>query len=773
MKESARAIDSVVEDFDLNAWIKASEAVSGEIVLDKLIHSLISTALEYARAERAVLLLPHGDELQVEAEAATQGSTITVRLGVLAPTSQLLAESILRKAVETYDIVMLGDASADQQFASDPYVQHNHARSILCVPLMKQARQIGVLYLENSREPHAFSAVSVRLLKLLASQAAISLENARLYAELQKSQDFLMQGEELARTGTWELDLKTGRSRWSPQMFRIFGLDPTKDPPVMPDFLLLVHEEDRAKVRKTLAIAGAEGKPFDYTFGIVQPGGKQLSIRSVGTPVSESGTVKSYFGTVMDVTEHEEMTREIRLREAELRDIMNYAPQHVGIIEPDGRRTYANRVALDYAGITLAEFQSRLYEKLIHPEDLERLLADAPFGNAAEFEYEIRIRGKDGQFRWFLVRFFPLRDSDGRVLRWYSVGTEIQNRKLEEERVRNENQALREEVDKASLFEEIVGTSPALNAVLSRVAKVAPSDSTVLITGETGTGKELIARAIHKRSARSAGAFVSVNCAGIPQSLITSELFGHEKGAFTGALQRRLGRFEMARGGTLFLDEVGDLPPETQIALLRVLQEHEFERVGGERLIRADVRVIAATNRDLKAAIAAGDFRSDLFYRMNVFPIELPPLRERAEDIPILVGYFVERFAIAAGKKISNIDQKSMELLRSYKWPGNVRELQNVIERSVILCESETFAVDHSWLPRERMQLAPDAQPLVRAVEKEERSAIENALAESQGRVAGPRGAAAKLGMRPSTLESKIRSLKINKHAFKGAQESS
>jgi PAS domain S-box-containing protein len=767
MKESPRTIDTTVEDFDLNAWIKASEAVSGEIVLDKLIHSLLSTAVAYARAERGVLLLPLGDELRVEAEATAAGGAVAVRLGIAATTAEILAEPVLRHAVQTQDIVMLADASSDDRFASDPYVQRNHTRSILCVPLMKQARQIGVLYLENNREPHAFSAVSVRLLKLLASQAAVSLENARLYAELQKSQDFLVQGEELARTGTWELDLATGRSRWSPQMFRIFGLDPTNDPPVMPNFLSYVHPDDRPAVRKTLAIAGAGGQPFDYTFRIVQPGGREIFLRSVGTPVSENGAVKSYFGTVMDVTEHEEMTREIRLREAELRDILDHAPQQVAIIGGDGRRVYANRIALDYAGVTLEEFRSPAYDQLVHPEDLERLVTEDPIRTGKEYEFETRIRGKDGLYRWFLVRFFPLRDTAGNILRWYSVGTEIQNRKLEEERVRNENLALREEVDKASLFEEIVGASPALGGVLSRVAKVAPTESTVLITGETGTGKELIARAIHKGSGRAAGAFVSVNCAGIPQSLISSELFGHEKGAFTGALQRRMGRFEMAQGGTLFLDEVGDLPPETQIALLRVLQEHEFERVGGERLIRADVRVIAATNRDLKKAIATGGFRSDLFYRLNVFPIELPPLRERAEDIPMLVEYFIDRYATAAGKKISTIDRKSIELLRSYPWPGNVRELQNVIERSVILCETETFSVDERWLPRGSIQPAPEKQPLVQAVEKHERAAIEHALAESHGRVAGPKGAAAKLGMRPSTLESKIRSLKINKHSFK------
>ncbi len=336
------------------------------------------------------------------------------------------------------------------------------------------------------------------------------------------------------------------------------------------------------------------------------------------------------------------------------------------------------------------------------------------------------------------------------------------------DRLHDENVALREEIDKASMFEEIVGTSPALKSVLSRISKVAPSDSTVLITGETGTGKELFARAVHRRSNRSASAFVSVNCAAIPRDLIASELFGHEKGAFTGATQQRLGRFELASGGTLFLDEVGDLPAETQIALLRVLQEHEFERVGGTRRIHADVRVITATNRDLQAAISAGSFRSDLFYRLNVFPIEIPTLRERREDIPLLVEYFIDRYARKAGKNIKGVNKKTLQLLQSYPWPGNIRELQNVVERSVIVCEAENFSVDESWLSQKPPERKAESQLyLSEKVATQEKEMIEAALRECQGRVSGPSGAAEKLGIARSTLESKIQSLKISKNRFK------
>ncbi len=309
-----------------------------------------------------------------------------------------------------------------------------------------------------------------------------------------------------------------------------------------------------------------------------------------------------------------------------------------------------------------------------------------------------------------------------------------ENQRLKD-RLQDENLVLREQIDQALMFEEIVGASPALRAVLSRVSKVAPTDSTVLLTGETGTGKELIARAIHKRSRCASRTFVSVNCAAIPSSLIASELFGHDKGAFTGATQRRLGRFELAEEGTLFLDEVGELPAETQITLLRVLQEHEFERVGGNQPIRTNVRVIAATNRDLETAIAGGTFRSDLFYRLNVFPIEIPPLRDRREDIPLLVEYFIAHFARKAGKSFRGINKKTLGLLLSYPWPGNIRELQNVVERSVIVCETETFAVDESWLSRQPHSTEPKGTlELSHTLAAQEREMIEAALRESGGR---------------------------------------
>jgi formate hydrogenlyase transcriptional activator len=499
----------------------------------------------------------------------------------------------------------------------------------------------------------------------------------------------------------------------------------------------------------------------------------------------EAGRIFRWYGTSSDIDDRKQAEdglrqenialkraeEKIRDQEAEWRQMLEFTPQLIRVFGPDHERIYANRMGLDYLGVSLEEWrQIRDMCWFVHPDDRDqmRTFFDRARSNGTAFELEVRLRKADGSYRWFLVRYNPVRDNKEQVLRWYVAGTDIEDRKQAQDRLQRENVALREEIDKNSMFEEIVGTSSALQAVLSRISKVAPSDSTVLITGETGTGKELVARAIHRRSNRASRAFVSVNCAPIPRDLIASELFGHEKGAFTGATQQRLGRFELASGGTIFLDEVGELPSETQVALLRVLQEHDFERVGGTRRIHADVRVIAATNRDLQAAIRAQAFRSDLFYRLHVFPIHMPPLRERADDIPLLVQYFIDRYAQKAGKIIKGVNKKTLELLQSYLWPGNIRELQNVIERSVILCETEIFSIDEAWLPMEQDSSEPKTQiELSRRISAQEKSMIETALKESRGRVFGPYGAAGKLGIPRSTLESKIKSLKIDKDRFK------
>ena len=725
--------------------------------------------------------------------------------------------------------------------------------------------------------------------------SSIDIEDRkRAEQALQQSQFYLAEGQRLAHMGSWAFN-SARFEYWSPELFRIYGLDPSGKPPTLEEYLALVHPEDRAFMKQGITTMLVERRAFDFTKRIVRPGGEIRSVRCVGVPVTQAGAFQGFLGTGMDVTEQERLTQElrrreaylaeaqrlshtgsfgwkpetgeivwsdetyrifeydprirltidslamrvhpedraeflevlerasdganyfehayrlllpdgrvkhvhalahmltepcggrefvgagidvtehkiaeekIREREAELRQVLDLTPQLVGVFGSDRERLYANRIALDYLGVSLDEWRRGTTGSDVHPDDLERLRAHT-HGAASSgfgFELELRVRAGDGSYRWFLARYNPVRDDKGNVSRWYVACTDIEERKQAEEKLRNENIALREEISKASMFEEIVGSSPALRTVTSRIGKVAPTGSTVLITGETGTGKELVARAIHRRSPRCSRPFVSVNCAAIPRDLIASELFGHEKGAFTGALQRRLGKFELAEGGTLFLDEIGELPAETQIALLRVLQEREFERVGGNQTLRTDVRVIAATNRDLQTAISGGSFRSDLFYRLNVFPIEVPPLRARKDDIALLLEYFIDRFARQAGKEIKSIEKKTLELVQAYPWPGNIRELQNVVERSVVLSDTDTFSVDESWLSRSSSSLQPTGPTLSKKPALQEKEIIEATLAETKGRVSGPNGAAAKLGIPSTTLESKIKSLKINKHQFR------
>lgn len=484
----------------------------------------------------------------------------------------------------------------------------------------------------------------------------------------------------------------------------------------------------------------------------------------------ETGQIIRWYGTSTDIEALKQTEERLKEDERELRRITDAIPQTIVVLDPAGTPLYANRATLDYTGLAMEDVAKPGFrERLFHPDDLQRLAEHRQAGLAKgiPFQVEQRALGKDGQYRWFLIHYDPFRDEQGRIVRWYATGTDINERKRNEERTRNENLALREEFDHSLMFEEIVGSSQSLRKVLKAVDKVAATDSTVLILGETGTGKELIARAIHKRSPRSSRAFIRVNCAAIPSELIASELFGHERGAFTGAVERRIGRFEAADGGTLFLDEIGDLPPETQIALLRVLQEREFERIGSTKPIQVDVRLLAATNRDLAADLEEGYFRRDLYYRLNVFPVNVPPLRERTEDIPLLAKYLVERYAKKAGKKITTVDRSTLEMLQNYDWPGNVRELQNVIERAVILCETSVLYVDETWFRREAPSRAGQPVSFNSALNTSEREMIEKALSESAGRVGGPKGAAAKLGLPRQTLESKIKTLGINKFRFR------
>jgi formate hydrogenlyase transcriptional activator len=542
-----------------------------------------------------------------------------------------------------------------------------------------------------------------------------------------------------------------------------------------PDFRDRVfHPEDVKRLREERQQALLRGKPFENEQRARGKGGTYRWFLIRYKPLlDETGQPLRWYASGTDIDDLKRAEAKLRYEERELRQLVDFLPQHVLVLDGNGSILQVNQMLLDYLGRTLQEMQgsgtNARFKRDLHPDDVERANAERSAGLSGRvpFEIEKRSLGKDGQFQWFLFRYKPIFDEKGQIAKWFVTATDIEDRKQAEERIRNETLALREEIDRTSMSEEIVGSSEALRRVLAQVDKVAPTDSTVLIFGETGTGKELIARSIHKRSKRAERAFIAVNCAAIPQSLIASELFGHEKGAFTGAAQRRLGRFEAADGGTIFLDEVGELPLETQIALLRVLQDKKIERVGSSQSIPVDIRVLAATNRDLNAAIAAGTFRRDLFYRLNVVPIEIPSLRDRKDDIPLLLEYLIDRYAQTAGKRIRNIERRTLELFESYDWPGNIRELQNVVERAVILSDGETFAVDHSWFVKGSKEPIGPTIPFADEVAQHEKELIEAALKESKGRISGPSGAAARLGIARQTLDSRIKSLGIDKYRFK------
>jgi len=616
-------------------------------------------------------------------------------------------------------------------------------------------------------------------------------ESRRSEEALRRSESYLAQAQRLTQSGSWAWNLRTGEIFWSQEIFRIYDYDPARVTPTWSDILERVHPEDRTSLEQRAKVESSRKQMEDSEgdFRIVLPDGAIKHLHTIAHPVTDaSGEISEVIGTVMDVTEQHEARAALRRSEGYLTEAQRLTRTGSWAWNVRTREVFWSQEMfriLDYDPAKMKPTLPQFFER-IHPEDRplleQRAKMESTQKDRVDSGFDYRIILADGTIKHLRSISHPALNGAGEITE--VVGTTMDVTEQHEARIAletafeqikalkdqlyHENIALREEIDRSSMFEEIVGESPALQGVLAHVVKVAPTDSTVLVTGETGTGKELIARAIHKRSHRAARAFVSVNCAAVPPSLITSELFGHEKGAFTGATQRRLGRFELAEGGTIFIDEVGDLPPETQTTLLRVLQEREFERLGGTKVIRANVRVIAATNRDLQAAIEAGTFRDDLYYRLNVFPIEMPPLRERQEDIPLLVEYFIDRYASKAGKKIRGINRVTLDRLKAYAWPGNIRELQNVIERSVIVCETENFTVDESWLSRTQVP-AEQSPTLLKMPVSQEKKAIEAALADARGRVSGPSGAAARLGVPASTLDSKIRALKINKHRFKTA----
>jgi formate hydrogenlyase transcriptional activator len=623
-------------------------------------------------------------------------------------------------------------------------------------PLRPKAKAVGAALEAAIQEPESVAP----------GEFAEAVDNAEELAESEKN---LRRAIDVIPALAW-FAMPDGSMEYLNKRWRDYtGLSPAET--VGWGFQAAFHPEDREKGIQRCRSLATENGPAECEIRLRRHDGVYRTFHIRIEPLrDETGRIIQWYGTSTDVEALKQTEEKLREDERELRRITDAIPQAIVVQDVAGNSLYANRVTLEYTGLAMEDVvKPDFRERIFHPEDIQRLAAfrQAALAKGVPFQLEQRALGKDGQYRWFFIQYNPFRDGQGRIVRWYATGTDIDERKRNEERTRNENIALREEFDHSLMFEEIVGSSQSLRKVLKAVDKVAATDSTVLILGETGTGKELIARAIHKRSPRSSRAFIRVNCAAIPPELVASELFGHEKGAFTGALERRIGRFEAADGGTLFLDEIGDLPAETQITLLRVLQEREFERIGSTKPVQVDVRVLAATNRDLAADVDEGDFRQDLYYRLNVFPVNVPPLRERIEDIPLLAQYLLERYAKKAGKKITTLDRLTLEMLQNYDWPGNVRELQNVIERAVILCETPVLYVDETWFRREARSRTGQPIPFNAALDTSEREMIERALKESAGRVGGMKGAAVKLGLPRQTLESKIKALGINKFRFR------
>jgi formate hydrogenlyase transcriptional activator len=539
----------------------------------------------------------------------------------------------------------------------------------------------------------------------------------------------------------------------------------------------VVHPHDLPYAVATWRRSIEAGQPYDFDHRLRRYDGIYRWFHASGLPIRDSdGQIVRWYVLLTDIHERKTAEEKLRRDEAELRRVTDAIPDFIHVLRPDGTILHANQTSLDYSGLNLDDAQNADYRsRLFHPEDAERLGEEwaAALGRAVPFERELRALRKDGKYRWYLVRYNPLEDENGRIIRWYATGTDIEDRKQAELRLQAENAYLLDEIRSERNFGDIIGASSGLRNVMHQVQLVAPTDATVLITGESGTGKELVARAIHQQSARRERPLVKLNCSAVPEGLFESEFFGHVKGAFTGALKDKPGRFELADGGTLFLDEIGEVPLAMQSKLLRVLQEQELERVGDTHTRKVNVRVIGATNRDLEKEVDEGRFREDLFYRLSVFPIEMPPLRERRDDIAPLVAHFVRQSARRMNRPEPHISKVSLEQLSIYQWPGNVRELQNMVERAVILWTEGPLAFE---LPRSKTtpdNLVPNSKPIAETaivtrnqLKRQEREAIVAALKQSKGKVSGPGGAAELLGVKPSTLASRIAALGLNRRAI-------
>ena len=799
--------------------MKAARALAGEIELERLLKKLLAIAVENAGAERGALVLEHDGTPRVHARGS--GDEVTVQVHDAPPLAgtEALPVVVVNHVRRTLESLVLADARSEDRYRHDPYILLRQPRSVIATPLVNQGRLLGVVYLENNLATGVFTPERLALIHVLASQAAIAIQNAQLYEGLKREVAERTRMERALRTISEGTAALTGL-----EFFRTVARLAAESLGSRYSLVAEVVGEHRDRVA-TLAFwqNGAFGQNVSYPLAGTpceaviagkichHPRGIQALFPEdrdlvtlhaegyLGVPLlGSSGEVVGHIALIHDGplfpeqqdlavlrifatragTELERERAESALRESQLRysTLAETVPEVLYTNLPDGACDYLSQRFLDYTGMAQDAALGYGWSDALHPMDRDQTLAlwDQARVSGRPFEVECRFRRADGEYRWFKARSIPMRGPDGAIIRWFGVCTDLDDSKRQEEalraaltevaqlrdRLQAENIYLLEEVKQQQGFEEIVGRSPVLQRVLHQVEQVAPTDTTVLITGETGTGKELIARAIHNLSGRKDRPMVTVNCGAISAGLVESELFGHEKGAFTGAVGRKVGRFELATGGTIFLDEIGDLSLDLQVKLLRVLQEGELERVGSPRTIKVDVRVIAATHKDLDAAVAEGRFRADLFYRLNVFPIRTPALRERREDIPALVRYFVMKYAAKMGKRIENVPKSILDSLGAYDWPGNIRELANVLERSVIISRGTTLELgDWVTLPVDPipMRRVPAAAPELN------RDQIIEALEETGWRVSGPRGAAQLLGLKATTLEARMKRLGITR----------
>jgi len=714
--------------------------------------------------------------------------------GVEIPADLRPEESITWWVYHHQQPVVISDAPKERRF---PRIMEIYKRcgvqSAVVLPLTTAHRRLGGLTL-GSEQADAYSEEETRYLQLVADHVALALDNALRDEEQRRSEENLRKQKahfeklfELAPEAIVLRDIENRVLRVNEEFTRLFGY--TADEVLGRNIRSLIVPDDRVEECETLRESLKRGERVNAEIIRRRKDGKRLTVSFVAAPVSLEGNEREIYGIYRDITERKRAEERLHRNEAYLAEGQRLSHTGSWARRISTGELYWSRESFLIFGLD-PEGPSPTFETLlnrIHPED--RNSARDTIQNSvvrrSDFELDYRIVLDDGTVRHVHVVGHPVIDAAGELNEF--VGThvdvtdQIQSRaalekafeeiKQLKDQLYRENVALREEIDETSMFEEIVGKSEVLRRVLAQVETVAATDSTVLIYGETGTGKELIARAIHDLSGRSLQAFVKLNCAAIPTGLVESELFGHEKGAFTGAVAPRVGRFELANHGTVFLDEIGEIPLDLQPKLLRVLQEREFERLGSSRTLRTDARLLAATNNDLSAMVESGKFRSDLFYRLNVFPIHLPALRERKEDIPLLVRHFVQQFARRLRKNIDSIPAATMTALCEYHWPGNIRELQNVIERAVIVSPGSVLNVSTGDLkPRSHAPRGPektgdlqitDARNARRAFDEGERKQILDVLAETHWTVGGPDGAAARLGLKRSTLQYKMRKLGI------------